>query len=137
MELTEIIDAGLKLQGTVMRSPYGPDTLCLEILGKQFALFDLSKEWDFYNVKSDPALSLLLRDRYDAIRPAFHMNKVHWNSIDISSFTMTAHSALLAHAYMQTIMGMPKKKQIELFGSPDNADKAHQQSINTLTAILL
>jgi predicted DNA-binding protein (MmcQ/YjbR family) len=33
------------------------------------------------NVKCDPDRAIELRDQYDAIEPAFHRNKKHWNSV--------------------------------------------------------
>ncbi len=33
------------------------------------------------NVKCDPNFACILRNTYDAVVPAFHMNKYHWNSI--------------------------------------------------------
>lgn len=136
-ELTEIIDEGMGLPMVRMRSPFGVDTLTLEIRDKMFALFDLSKSWEFYNVKSDPDLSLLLRDRYSAIRPAFHMNKVHWNSIDIEAFPVEIHKAILIHAYMQTVKGMPKKSRIKLFGNLDAFNQNYEDSIKTIKKLLL
>lgn len=136
-ELTEIVDEGMTLPMVRMRSPFGVDTLTLEIRDKMFALFDLSKNWIFYNVKFDPNLSLLLRDRYSAIRPAFHMNKVHWNSIDIEAFPVEIHKAILIHAYMQTVKGMPKKSRIELFGDLDTFNEKYEESIKTLKTFLL
>ena len=34
-------------------------------------------------VKTDPEYSELLRNNYDYIMPAYHMNKEHWNTIII------------------------------------------------------
>ena len=33
------------------------------------------------NVKADPLWGLDLRDMYPSVLPAYHMNKLHWNSI--------------------------------------------------------
>lgn len=137
MGLAEIIDEGMKLPHATIRSPYGPDTLCLEICGKQFALFDLSANWEFYNVKSNPDLSLMLRDRHNDINPAYHMNKTHWNSVDIDAFNIIVHAAILSHAYMQTIKGFPKKLKIELFGNLKEFETQYSKSIEKLKSILL
>ena len=39
---------------------------------------------EFLNVKTEPNYSDLLRNSYDYIIPAYHMNKEHWNTIIIS-----------------------------------------------------
>lgn len=33
------------------------------------------------NVKCDPNFAYVLRNTYESVVPAYHMNKVHWNSI--------------------------------------------------------
>ena len=37
----------------------------------------------YLNVKTDPNYSDILRNTYDYIIPAYHMNKEHWNTIII------------------------------------------------------
>ena len=37
----------------------------------------------YLNVKIDPNYSDILRNTYDYIIPAYHMNKEHWNTIII------------------------------------------------------
>ncbi len=35
------------------------------------------------NLKCDPLQSQFLRDNYKSIYPAYHMNKVHWNTVEL------------------------------------------------------
>ncbi|MCI6643925.1 MAG: MmcQ/YjbR family DNA-binding protein, partial [Bacteroidales bacterium] len=35
-------------------------------------------------IKLPPEKGIELRERYDAVRPAYHMNKTHWNDIFIA-----------------------------------------------------
>lgn len=51
---------------------------------KWFALIMNVKGEEYLNVKTDPDYSDLLRNTYDYIIPAYHMNKEHWNTIIIS-----------------------------------------------------
>lgn len=51
---------------------------------KWFALIMNVKNEQYLNVKTDPNYSDLLRNAYDYIIPAYHMNKEHWNTIIIS-----------------------------------------------------
>lgn len=132
MTMTDIIDMAESLPFVKARLPYGPDSLTYEIEGKQFCLIDLSAHWNFYNVKTDPELSEELRERYPSIRPGFHMNKRHWNSVDYAGLSRPMHEGLLRHAYLQTIKGMPKRVKIELFGSLDEFDRQWTESVNQL-----
>ena len=39
---------------------------------------------EYLNVKTNPDYSDILRNSYDYIIPAYHMNKEHWNTIIIN-----------------------------------------------------
>ena len=51
---------------------------------KWFALIMNVNNEEYLNVKTEPNYSDLLRNSYDYIIPAYHMNKEHWNTIIIS-----------------------------------------------------
>ena len=115
MNIEEVRKIGLSLPYATERSPYGPDTLSLEIGGKQFCLMTLDGEWNFYNLKIDPEYSEELRIRYTGIRPGYHMNKKHWISVDFDGdIPYGLHKSLIEHAYYQTAKGLPKKTRIQI-----------------------
>ncbi len=76
---------------------------------------DLSGEWNFYSLKCDPELSMILRSKYPAIKPAYHLNKKHWSSVEFNFADVNFHKAILYHAYLQTLKCMPKKYSVSLF----------------------
>ena len=49
--------------------------------GKVFAFVFQREGRTWVNVKCDPAWGDFWRRAYAAVRPAYHMNKTHWNSI--------------------------------------------------------
>lgn len=51
---------------------------------KWFGLIMNVKGEEYLNVKTEPTYSELLRNSYDYIIPAYHMNKQHWNTIIIN-----------------------------------------------------
>lgn len=51
---------------------------------KWFSLITKVKNEEYVNVKTNPDYSDLLRNTYNYIIPAYHMNKEHWNTIIIS-----------------------------------------------------
>ena len=65
--------------------PFGPDVLVFKVGGKMFALAALDEVPATANLKCDPDLALELRDRYEQVRPGYHMNKKHWNTVEIDS----------------------------------------------------
>lgn|GEM_PF-654855 len=65
-------------------TPFGPDVLVFKVDGKVFALASLDDVPPQVNLKCDPERALDLRDRYEEVRPGYHMNKRHWNTIELS-----------------------------------------------------
>ena len=64
-------------------TPFGPDVLVFKVSGKMFALAALDEVPTRVNLKCDPDLALELRDRYEQVTPGYHMNKKHWNTVEI------------------------------------------------------
>ena len=57
--------------------PFGEDVAVYKVLGKMFALMGEKG----LNLKCDPNEALIWRSMYDAVIPAYHMNKEHWNTV--------------------------------------------------------
>lgn len=62
--------------------PFGPETLVLRVGGKIFAITGLDNERFTVNLKCDPERSVELREQHPEIQPGWHMNKLHWNTVD-------------------------------------------------------
>ena len=81
-------------------TPFGPDTLVFRIGGKIFALASLDAVPARANLKCDPDYALELRDRYEQVRPGYHMNKKHWNTVDIEAGIPDAElRKMIDHSY--------------------------------------
>ena len=63
--------------------PFDETTLVFKVLGKMFALTDIDN-FVSINVKCEPEKAIILREKYSAVIPGFHMNKKHWNTIKIN-----------------------------------------------------
>ena len=83
MDLPEAIDCCLRLKGGEETAPFGPDVLVYKVAGKMFALAGIRNEVPEMNLKCDPDRALELRDRYEGIKPGYHMSKKHWNTASI------------------------------------------------------
>lgn len=115
MNIQEVRDFCLSLPHATERSPFGPDTLSLEIGGKIFCLMDLSGQWQFYNIKVNPDFSIELRDRFSSVRPGYHMNKRHWISVDFDNdIPPKTEREILRHAYRCTAAGLTLKLRRQL-----------------------
>jgi len=80
MNIETLRDYCLSLDSVTESFPFDEETLVFKVSGKIFALTSLEGDLTI-NLKCDPALALELRERYPAVRPGYHMNKKHWNTI--------------------------------------------------------
>ena len=83
MDLADFREYCLSKPSTNEDTPFGPDVLVFKVGGKMFALAALDEVPATANLKCDPDLALDLRDRYEQVRPGYHMNKRHWNTVEI------------------------------------------------------
>lgn len=74
----------LSFPETTEEFPFDENTLVFKVAGKMFALCDV-EEFESINLKCDPDEALILRDRYQEVRPGYHMNKRHWNTVSMQS----------------------------------------------------
>jgi predicted DNA-binding protein (MmcQ/YjbR family) len=69
--------------GATEEFPFGERTSVFKVEGKIFALSSLKSHPLSVSVKCDPELAPQLRSAYPAIRPGYHLNKRHWNTITL------------------------------------------------------
>ena len=99
--------------------PFDQDTLVFKVCGKMFALLPLEK-WEAgegsISLKCDPKYALELREDYDSIKGAYHMNKTHWNTIYLSKneITFDLLCSLIDHSYDLVVSKLSKKQQKQL-----------------------
>ncbi len=65
-------------------SEYDRNILVFYVLEKWFCFVNVDR-FDFCNIKCDPETHEELKERYEGIRPAYHMNKKHWISVCFGS----------------------------------------------------
>lgn len=81
MHLEELRKYCLLKKGVEECTPFGDDTLVFKVMGKMFLLSGIESEPVQFNVKCDPEKAIELREKYSCIKPGYHMNKQHWNTI--------------------------------------------------------
>lgn len=76
-----------------------------------FALTDIVDAFSI-NIKCDPEKAIELREHYDCVRPGYHMNKMHWNTIIVDG---TVSDALLrewiGHSYNLIVSSLNKSQR--------------------------
>ena len=115
MDLESFREYCLKKPGATEGTPFGEDTLVFKVGGKMFALAALDEVPTTVNLKCDPDLALELRDRYEQVRPGYHMNKKHWNTIEIDSAIPEAElRKMIDHSYELVVKSLPKAMRAKL-----------------------
>lgn len=100
-------------------TPFGPDVLVFKVGGKMFALAALDEMPTTVNLKCDPDWALDLRDRYEQVRPGYHMNKKHWNTVEIEGIIPKAElRKMIDHSYELVAASLPKARRVKLSGGP-------------------
>jgi predicted DNA-binding protein (MmcQ/YjbR family) len=92
-------------------TPFGPETLVFKVGGKIFALASLDDIPPRVNLKCDPERALDLRDRYEEVQPGYHMNKKHWNTIDLSGRIPAAELRRMIDLSYELVSASLRKKR--------------------------
>ena len=89
--------------------PFDEDTLVFKTNNKMFALISLEPPHRI-NLKCNPEYSVELRENYEGIKPGYHMNKIHWNSVYIDSVPISLIKELIDHSF-QLVNSKKKSKK--------------------------
>ena len=100
--------------GVTEELPFDNQTLVFKVMGKMFALTDID-QFASVNLKCDPEEAALLREQHEGVRPGYHMNKKHWNTVMTDG---SINDQLLAtwidDSYELVVAKLPKREQARL-----------------------
>lgn len=112
MDLEDAREYCLTKPGASEEMPFGHNTLVFKVGGKIFAIASLDEFPPRVNLKCDPERALDLRDRYEEVRPGYHMNKKHWNTIELSGrIPPNELKEWIDHSYDLVARSLPKGKR--------------------------
>ena len=95
--------------------PFDEDTLVFKVAGRMFALVDLAGLPPTANLKCDPERAIELRERFEDVRPGYHMNKRHWNTVGLQGdLPGDLLRELLDHSYALVVAGLPARERRRL-----------------------
>ena len=117
MTFNQLMEICLGLPHTEDTFPFDKDTMVFKVKGKMFALTSLS-DWEnenpSVNLKCDPDKALELREQYDAVKPGYHMSKIHWNTVhinqDVNDKLLTS---MIKDSYQLVWNSLPKKDRLD------------------------
>jgi len=111
MNAEDIREYCIALPEVTEEFPFDDETLVFKVGGKIFMLLPLEGELSL-NLKCDPDVALQLREQYAAVRPGYHMNKKHWNTVDIDG-TIPEQEIyrMIDHSYQLVRKKLPGKRR--------------------------
>jgi predicted DNA-binding protein (MmcQ/YjbR family) len=111
----DVIDCCLGMRGAVEDYPFGDGVAVFKVAGRMFALVSLDASPGSVNLKCDPELALELRALHPAVRPGYHMNKRHWNTVDLDgSIEGDDLREMIEHSYELVVDGLPRAARVRL-----------------------
>jgi predicted DNA-binding protein (MmcQ/YjbR family) len=118
MTRDEVLAICLELPAAEETYPFGDEVAVMKVCGKMFALVPLTEGPESVNLKCDPAQALELRAAYPGIRPGFHQNKRHWNTVDLDgSVEDEVVRGLIADSYDLVVAALPRSIRAQLGAS--------------------
>ena len=100
MDVQSFREYCLGKRGASESTPFGEDVLVFKVGDKIFALVALDEIPGRANLKCDPDFALELRDRYEQVQPGYHMNKKHWNTVELETGIPEAElRKMIDHSY--------------------------------------
>src|SRR2546422_4399361 len=125
MDLESFREYCLTKTGATEGAPFGETVLVFKVSGKMFALAALDELPPTVNLKCDPDLALELRDRYEQVTPGYHMNKKHWNTVEIESGIPDPElRKMIDHSFDLVAKGLPVRKSSGRGSSPNRPRRA-------------
>jgi predicted DNA-binding protein (MmcQ/YjbR family) len=106
--------------GVTEERPFGPLTTVFKVEGKVFALSALERTPLEVSLKCEPGLAeAFRRDHPAAVRPGYHLNKRHWNTVTCDgSLPDQMVIDMLEDSYDLVVSAMPRRVRERLGWAP-------------------
>ncbi|MEO1258790.1 MAG: MmcQ/YjbR family DNA-binding protein [Bacteroidota bacterium] len=124
MTLELYIEYCLAKPGVEVSYPFKGECAWFKVGGKMFSLVNAAEmkmdgksvpPFHFANLKCEPEKALALRESHAAIKPGWHQNKDHWNSLYMDgSLPDNLIKELIDHAYHIVASKLSKKVKAEI-----------------------
>lgn len=109
MNIEELREYCLAKKGVTESFPFDETTLVFKVAGKMFCLTDLVDDFSLA-LKNDPEKNMELREQFPAVKPGYHMNKQHWNTV-LADGTLPDKMLrqMIDESYELVVKKLPKK----------------------------
>lgn len=115
MELSELKTYLQSKLAVTEELPFGPEALVYKVCGKMYALVAWQEVPLKITLKVDPVQADLQRAMFVSVKPGYHMNKQHWNTIELSGELSDAQlTGLIDDSYQLVVAKLTKKERLAL-----------------------
>lgn len=123
MNYTQTREALLKKPEAEVDYPFGTEVAVFKVRGKMFATLTEVEGRAYTNLKCDPDQALALRDVFPSVTPGYHMNKKHWNTVELDGTVPPGEiQRMIDHSYSLVVKGLPSavRHSLEIMHGPDS-----------------
>mgnify|MGYP000949344062 FL=1 len=111
MDIIQLRDYCIAKPGVTESFPFGEQTLVFKVMDKMFAATKI-ETYTSVNLQSDPEWAQELRASNPLIKPGYHMNKKHWNTVESAIFPdSTLLKEMIDHSYDIVVAKLTKAKK--------------------------
>jgi predicted DNA-binding protein (MmcQ/YjbR family) len=124
MDAGQLRAACLGRVGAIEDFPFGPEHSVFKVAGKMFAISALDRVPLEVSLKCEPDLAAQLRSSYPAVRPGYHLNKRHWNTLTLDgSLPDGLVHDMIEDSYDLVVSALPKRVHEQLGWSAEPTDR--------------
>lgn len=113
MNVEEVRAYALSLSRQVTEDLFADEWISWRIGGKWFLLMQLDAPEPRVAVKLPPEVGLALREQYNGVQPAYHMNKRHWNDLYLNRLPDGFVKEQIKASYNLVVGKLPKRMGLE------------------------
>lgn len=122
MDIEQVRDYTLSINGVTEDQPFGDDVIAYRIEGKIFLCLwlgggrhDIKGDTEHrFALKLAPARNEELRERYPAVLPAWHWNKKHWSDVYYEQMDDRLVKQFICESHQLVFSHLPKKIRLQI-----------------------
>jgi predicted DNA-binding protein (MmcQ/YjbR family) len=109
MNIEDVRQYALSLNERVTEDLFAEEWISWRIEGKWFLLMQLDAPTPRVAVKLPPEVATELREQFEGVTPAYHMNKTHWSDLYLEQLNDDFVKEQIQASYRLVVSKLPKK----------------------------
>jgi len=111
MDRAAVLGWCLEMPGAREEFPFGPEPSVVKVGSKMFALISGSRPVSL-SLKCDPDIAQMLRQEFAVVKPGYHLNKRHWNTVVLDGTVPEKDVRwMIEHSYSLVVKSLPKRER--------------------------